>query len=191
MQQEKFRVVYDGSAKFEQHLINAEFFSSPDLLVPLFDVITRFRMGKYAIIADLKECFFQIGIPPEQRDFFRIVGYVEDDFNRELEIWRFAIHVWGMASSPFIATRRIRQIATENRTDALALTTSAIKKNKYVDDLLKSHDTIEEAKMLYRESTELFADSGFKLTKWSINAAEIMQNVPHATRAPSLRLIAT
>ena len=48
----------------------------------------------------------------------------------------------------------------------------------YVDDLLKSLDTIEEAKMLYRESVELFADSGFKLTKWAANAAEIMQIFP-------------
>ena len=75
MQQEKFRVVYDGSAEFEQHYINAKIFAGPDLLVPLFDVITRFRMGKYAIIADLKECFFQIGIPPEQHDFFHILWY--------------------------------------------------------------------------------------------------------------------
>ena len=64
--QEKFRVVYDGSAEFQNQSINAEIFHESDLLVPLFDVITCFRVGKYAIIADLKKCFFfQIGIPPE------------------------------------------------------------------------------------------------------------------------------
>ena len=51
-------MVYDGSAEFEQQSVNVEIFAGPDLLVPLFDVITRFRMGKYAIIADLKECSF-------------------------------------------------------------------------------------------------------------------------------------
>ena len=61
-----------------------------------------------------------------------------------------------MASNPFIATHCIRQVATENRTHASALTTNAIKKNMYVDDLLKSLDTIKEAKMLYHESVELF-----------------------------------
>ena len=107
-------------------------------------------MGKHTIIADLKECFFQIGIPPEQRDFFSILWYAEDDINHELKIWCFAVHVWGVASSPFIAMRCIRQLAVENRTHASALTTNAIKKNMYVDDLLKSLDTIEEAKILYR-----------------------------------------
>ena len=148
-------------------------------------------MGKYAIIVDLKECFFQIGIPSEQRDFFCILWYAEDYINHELEIWRFAVHMVGVASSLFIATCCIRQLAVENRTHASALTTNAIKKNMYVDDLLKSLDTIEDAKILYRESTELFTDSGFKLTKWSANAAEIMQIVPQEMRAPSSRLIAT
>ena len=58
---------------FKKTTINNEILTGPDLLVPLLNVITRFRMGKYALIADLKECFFQIGIPPEQRDYFRIL----------------------------------------------------------------------------------------------------------------------
>ena len=70
----------------------------------------------------------------------------EDDINRELKIWRFAAHVWSMASSPFIATRCIQQVAAENRTHASALTTNAIIKTMYIDNLLKSLDTIEEAK---------------------------------------------
>ena len=36
-------------------------------------------MGRYAIIADLKACFFQIGITPEQRDYFRILWYKDDN----------------------------------------------------------------------------------------------------------------
>ena len=59
----------------------------------------------------------------------------------------------------------------------------------YVDNLLKSLNTIEEAKTLYRESTELFADFGFKLTKWSANADKNLQIVPQDMRAPSSHLI--
>ena len=58
MKQDKFRVVYDSSAEFQNKSINNEILSGPDLLVPLLDVITRFQMGKYALIADLKEYFF-------------------------------------------------------------------------------------------------------------------------------------
>ena len=82
--QNKFCVVYDGAAKFHERAINNEILSGTDLLVLLFNVITRFRMGRYVIIADLKECFFQIGIPPEQRDYFRILWYADDNIDSEI-----------------------------------------------------------------------------------------------------------
>ena len=63
--QEKFRVVYDGSVEFQNQSNNAEILPDSDLLVSLFEVITRFQVGKYAIITDLKECFSQIGILPD------------------------------------------------------------------------------------------------------------------------------
>ena len=74
MQQAKFRVVYYGSAEFRGCSI-----TGPDLLELLLYVITRFRLRQYAVIADLKECFFQISIPPEQRDIFHILWYADDD----------------------------------------------------------------------------------------------------------------
>ena len=65
-QEAKFRVVYDGSTEFCGKSINQETLTGPDLLEPLLNVITRFHLKKYAVIADLKECFYQIGIPLEQ-----------------------------------------------------------------------------------------------------------------------------
>ena len=93
----------------------------------------------------MKEAFLQIGIPSDQRDFFRILWYADDNINRELETWHFAVHVWGVSSSPFIATWCIHRVSTENRTHASSLTVNALTKNMYVDDLLKSLGTIEQA----------------------------------------------
>ena len=42
---------------------------------------------------------------------------------------------------------------------------------------------------MYSESTELFSDSGFNLTKWSANAEEILQIIPQEVRAPASRII--
>ena len=46
----------------------------PDLLEPLFSVLLCFRTEKYAFIADLKECFFQVAIPAEQQEFVEFYG---------------------------------------------------------------------------------------------------------------------
>jgi hypothetical protein len=137
----------------------------------------------------LKECFFQIGIPPDQRDYFRILWYKDDDIESEIEILRFAVHVWGVSSSPYISTRGIHEVANQNRTHASSLTVNAVKNNTYVDDLLKSVDTIEQMQRLYHESTALFADSGFQLTKWSANSDEILSIIPEEARASASRII--
>ena len=84
-------------------------------------------MGRYVIIADLKECFFQIGIPPEQRDYFRILWYANDNIDCEIEILRFAMHVWWVGSSPYISSRCIHEVANENRTSASPVTVNALR----------------------------------------------------------------
>ena len=86
-------MVYNGAAEFQERTINNEILSGPDLLVLLFNVITRFRMGRYASIPALIECFFQTAMPPEQRDYFRIMWYVNDSIDSKIEILRFAVHV--------------------------------------------------------------------------------------------------
>ena len=93
------------------------------------------------------------------------------------------MHVWGVASSPCISTRCIHEVAKQNRTKASTVTVNALKNNTYVDDLLKSLDTIEQMQPLYYESTSLFADSGFQLTKWSVNADEILKVIPEDAHA--------
>ena len=54
----------------------------------------------------------------------------------------------------------------------------------YVDDLLKSLDTIEEIRTLYRESIQLFADSEFHLTKWATNTVDVYADILEEECAP-------
>lgn len=46
-------------------------------------------------------------------------------------------------------------------------------KSLYVDDLLSGGPTIEKAKQLKRETTEIFADAKFELHKWHSNRKEL------------------
>ena len=114
MQQAKFQVDYDGSAEFHGTSINREILTDPDLLELLLHIITCVRLRKYAVIANLKECFFQIGILPEQRDLFRILWFAEDDLEQVIEIWHFTVYVWGVALNPFIAACCIHQVENDN-----------------------------------------------------------------------------
>ena len=81
--QAKFIVVYDGAAQFHGTSINDHILPVPDLLTSLFNMLSRFHLGKYAITADLPECFFQVGIPEEQQDFFRLLWFQNDDIKMD------------------------------------------------------------------------------------------------------------
>ena len=80
--QAKKRIVYDGKATFEGVCINDFIETGPDLLNPLADILARFRLGKFAMMADLTKCFFEIGIPAEQRDLCRILWFDKNDVRK-------------------------------------------------------------------------------------------------------------
>ena len=64
--QTKPRVVYDGAA-FQSRSIKDLICSGPDLLNLLPQILAKFKLGKYALIADITKCFFQVLIPKNQR----------------------------------------------------------------------------------------------------------------------------
>ena len=62
----KPRVVYDGAATAGGVSLNLAVLAGENLLNDLVDVLMRFRMGKYACIADVRKRFFEIKLPRHQ-----------------------------------------------------------------------------------------------------------------------------
>ena len=168
--QAKKRIVYDGRADLNGVCINDFIETGPDLLNSLADILARFRLGKFGMMADLTKCFFQIGLPENQRDLFRILWFENNDVeNGKMVKFRFTRHPWGVKSSPFIASFAIQKTLEDNATGASELTRSTIRKNIYMDDVIFDVDSLEEARTIAHEAIELFHSRGFKLVKWSAN----------------------
>ena len=168
--QVKKRIVYDGKAKFKGTCVNDIIMSGPDLLNPLLHVLTRFRLGKYALMSDVTKCFFQIQLPAAQRDLFRLLWFENNDVERgKLVSYRFRVHPWGIKSSPYIACLAFKKLVEENPTCASDMTLQNILQNMYMDDLIFSVDSLESAQTITNEAVSLFKSCGFKLVKWSAN----------------------
>ena len=126
----KKRIVYDGRAEFDGVCVNEFIETGPDLLNSLADILARFRLGKFGMMADLTKCFFQIGLREDQRDLFRILWFDNNDIGQGKVVkFRFTRHPWGVKSSPFIASFAIQKTLEDNATGASDLTRDTIREN--------------------------------------------------------------
>ena len=155
-------------------------------------MLARFRLGKYALMSDLSKCFFQILLPQDQQDLFRILWFKNDDIEAGvLEPNRFTWHVWGVISSPFIACYAIRKLGLDNPTGASESAIRTVLNSMYMHDLLFSVNTLREAQSISIELNGLFASRGFQLVKWTANrpAKPVLVQMSEDKLAPSIRTI--
>ena len=62
-----------------------------------------------------------------------------------------------------------------------------MRRNFYVDDLLKSANTVQEAVTLIRNVAGMCAAAGFNLTKFTSNTKEVMMAIPEAKHPKGLK----
>ena len=164
IKQEKPRVVFDGAATFDGIALNDPVLRGINLLNGLVDVLTRFRVGRYACMAKISKCFLPVSVPENQRNLFRLMWFKNNDIDEgEIQILKFTRHVWGVNSSPYIALFAIEKLFAENLTNISNLTLPVVETNRYMDDLLLSFESLEDLETVSCESVLLFQSRGFKL----------------------------
>ena len=88
------------------------------------------------------------------------------------------VHVFGSSSSPGCANYALRQTALDNAETYSREAVSTVLEDFYVDDLLKSVDSISEGIKLTTEIESLCSKGGFNLTKFVSTRPEVLQNLP-------------
>ncbi|XP_028407544.1 uncharacterized protein LOC114530162 [Dendronephthya gigantea] len=160
----KLRVVYDASARAyaDAPSLNDCLNAGPPLQNRLWDVLVRMRFHPVA--------FLQVRIKEADRDALRFHWKPREQ--SELQTLRFTRALFGLTCSPFLLGGVVEQHlnAWEER---MPEEVSELRKSMYVDDFISGRTTVEEAKQLKRNATEIFNDATFTLHKWHSNEPEL------------------
>ncbi|XP_055623682.1 uncharacterized protein LOC129767088 [Toxorhynchites rutilus septentrionalis] len=108
----KLRVVFDASCPTDTGVsLNDALMVGPVVQDDLYNIILRFRLSRYAIVADLEKMYRQILIHPTDRHLLRILW--RNKPNDPVDTYELRTVTYGTASAPFLATRCLRQLAME------------------------------------------------------------------------------
>ncbi len=183
---DKLRIVFDCAAQYRGVSLNSTILQGPDLTNKLVGVLTKFRLRKVAFTADVEAMFHQVKVPEPDQDVLRFLWWPEGKTDMEPNAYRMTVHLFGGTWSPSCCTFALHKTA-EAHEGYSNEASYAIKNNFYVDDCLKSVDSVEEAVRLSRELKQLLQKGGFNLTKWASNRSEVLQQLPKEDLAKNLR----
>ena len=121
-------------------------------------------------------------VVPKDTDALRFL-WSDGDRQKPPEEYKMLVHIFGAKSSPCCANRASKETAHDNEMKYSKLVTTVVRRNFYVDDLLKSTATVEQAINLSLKLISLLQEGGFRLTKFLSNRREVLQAIPEKERS--------
>lgn len=179
-QKKKLRVVHDAAAKTNGTSLNTLLLPGPDLLQPLIGILFRFREGRIAMTADIKEMFPQVRIRHQDRDAQRYLW--RSDPQEPIKEFRMTSVIFGACSSPFTA----QYVKNRNAKDLAHLypaAADAVIHEHYMDDYIGSVDSVQEAAQLAADIVTIHKLACFEMRGWISNEDRALALVPADLRA--------
>jgi hypothetical protein len=162
---EKVRVTFDAKATIKEQSLNDHLLTGPDLANSLLGVLLRFRKERITIQGDIKGMFNAIKVSPEDANAFCFYYWKDHDLNKPLIPHQMCMQVFGAASSPGASNFALKQTAKDNAEHFSPECVETVKRDFYVDDLLKSVPDSKTAVNLLKELCSILERGEFYLHK--------------------------
>ena len=186
---EKIRVVFDCAAKCHGVSLNSKVLQGPNLTNSLIGILCRFRQEHVALVADVESMYHQVCVDPKDIDALRFLWFPNGDLSKEPEEYQMVVHLFGGIWSACCANFALKRTALDNASKFDSIVARTTDKNFYVDDMLKSVRSTDEAIWMQKQLMELLACGGFHLTKWSSSSRKVLDSIPQSERSKELKNI--
>ena len=141
----KIRVVFDLSAEHYGVSINKKLLPGPDLTNQIVEMLLRFKEEPIAVTGDIKAMFHQAKVPEKERNYLRFLWWKDSDLDKYAVDHEMTVHVFGEVSPLSCQIYAVKKTASDNLKRYGENVASILRRNFYVDDMLKSFSSIEEA----------------------------------------------
>ncbi|XP_055605469.1 uncharacterized protein LOC129753653 [Uranotaenia lowii] len=169
----KVRIVWDAAAKSHGIALNSLLLTGPDQNSSLIDVLLRFRENKIAICGDIREMYHQVLIAKEDQHCQRFL-WRENPNDIKISEYVMQVMTFGASCSPSCA-QFAKNLNAREHAGEYPQAASAITDNHYVDDMLITTETVEEAIRLAKEVRFIHAQAGFEMRNWVSNSSEALE----------------
>jgi hypothetical protein len=174
------RIVFNSSSKFRGHVLNEYWAKGPDLLNNLLGVLIRFRENSVAITGDIRKMYHSVAISDLDQHTHRFMWRDMENFRRP-DVYKIKCVSFGDKPAGAIAALALRKTAqlSEDEFPDAAVT---IRNNTYVDDILGSFASEEEANQITSQIDSILHKGGFQVKGWttsSDNSKTILQVCPN------------
>ena len=161
------RIVFDSSTSFKGHRLNDYWAKGPSIINDLFGVLLRFREDQVGIVGDISKMYHTVKTDVFDQHVHRVLWRGLDK-NRDPDQYVLTSLTFGDRPSGPLATLALRYTADMCK-EKHPLVASMINNNTYVDDVLYSVPSGQDAQEIIIDTEEVLSQGGFKVKHWTIS----------------------
>ncbi|KIH56788.1 hypothetical protein ANCDUO_13031 [Ancylostoma duodenale] len=175
----KLRIVFDASAHYRDcPSLNDALHRGPVILPQLYGLMLRFRIGKVAIISDAEKAFLQVRLQERDRDATRCLwlrNHRSPPDQENINVLRFTRVTFGLLSLAFLLAATTHYHLDQYENDSILV--KEIKEYLYVDNLLLTAETVEDAVKVYSRTKEMFNALNMNLREFVSNEQDLVSAI--------------
>ena len=177
------RVVFDPASPYQGVSLNSFLYKGPCLIGNLLRVLLRFREEPIAFTGDISKMFLQILLPEEDSQVHRFL-WRSMETSREPSTYVLLRVTFGDKPSPDMASFVMLKIVEECR-DIAPKASKILERDRYVDDLIHSCSSTQDAYLRIVELENVLNASGFKIKEWQCSSAQLKAQL-NARKNPTI-----
>lgn len=169
------RVVFDASSRSSNgKSLNEIQHVGPRLQQDLQMMLLKFRKHKIAVVSDITKMYRQIKMAEKDIPYQRVLW--RDGIHGPIQEYELTTVTFGLAAAPYLAIRTLLKLASDEEKN-FPQGAKLIRNNFYVDDLLASFASVEQAQQAVESLVKLTHAGHFKLRKWATSNPEALKNI--------------